>query len=85
LVKYSYSERLKGEMPVINRVPELVSKKFDGKKINISDVSKEVKLSYPTTHEWLRGIVRRVDIEVLEKWCKYLGVQPGDILTYEED
>lgn len=72
-------------MPVINRVPELVLAKYEGKKINIKRVSEETGLSYPTTHEWLRGIVRRVDIEVLEKWCKYLGVQPGDILTYEED
>lgn len=72
-------------MPVKNRVPELVQKKYKGERVNISEVSEDTGLSYPTTHEWLRGIVRRVDLDVLEKWCKYLGVQPGDILVYEED
>lgn len=72
-------------MPVRNRVPELVAQKYAGERVNISEVSVDAKLSYPTTHEWLRGVVRRIDIDVLEKWCKYLKVQPGDILVYEED
>lgn len=73
-------------MTVINRVPELVAKKFGGDdKINIQEVSGEVGLSYPTTHEWIRGTVLRVDLKILNKWCKYLKVTPGDILVYEAD
>lgn len=73
-------------MPVINKVPELVAEKFGGDdKIIIQQVSDDVGLSYPTTHEWIRGNVLRVDLKILSKWCKYLGVQPGDILVYEED
>lgn len=74
-----------GEMPVKIRVPELVAEKFGGAdKINIKEVSAGADLSYPTAHEWIRGKVLRVDLNILEKWCKYLGVKPGDILVYEE-
>lgn len=75
-------------MPVINRVPDLVAAKWGGKDhINISKVSNETGINYPTTYAWLKGkkAIDRVDLGVLEKWCKYLGVQPGDILVYEED
>ena len=76
-------------MPVINRVPELVAAKWGGEDhINVSKVAEETGINYPTTHAWLRGKkgrkIDRVDLGVLEKWCKYLGVQPGDILVYEE-
>lgn len=73
-------------MPVLNKVPELVAKKFGGDdNIVIQQVSDATGLSYPTTHEWIRGKVLRVDLNILAKWCKYLKVQPGDILVYEED
>lgn len=77
-------------MPVINRVPELVAAKWGGKDhINVRQVAREADINYPTTHAWLRGrhgkTIDRVDMGVLEKWCKYLGVQPGDILVYEEE
>lgn len=73
-------------MNVKNRVPELVAAKYGGdEKINIYEVSKAVDLSYPTTHEWIRGTIRRVDMKILAKWCKYLGVSTGEILVYEEE
>lgn len=69
-----------------NRLPELVAAKYGGNdKINITEVSANSGISYPTTHEWIRGKVLRIDLNILEKWCKYLGVQPGDILVYEEE
>lgn len=76
-------------MPVINRVPDLVAAKWGGADhINVRKVSEETGINYPTTHAWLRGkkgrTIDRVDLSVLEKWCKYLGVQPGDILVYKE-
>ncbi len=74
-------------MPVINRVPELVAAKWGGEShINVKRVSDETGINYPTTYAWLKGkkSVDRVDLGVLEKWCKYLKVQPGDILVYEE-
>jgi DNA-binding Xre family transcriptional regulator len=77
-----------GAMPVINKVPELVAAKWGGEShINIRKVSKETGINYPTTYAWIKGkkSVERVDTGVLEKWCKYLGVQIGDILVYEED
>jgi DNA-binding Xre family transcriptional regulator len=70
---------------VINRVPELVAKKFGKRKVVYLEIQRESGLSYPTVLSWMKRHVDRADFEVLEKWCRYLGVQPGDILVYEED
>jgi DNA-binding Xre family transcriptional regulator len=73
-------------MPVINRVPELVAARFGGKEnINLSDVQRDIGLNYATVAKWVKNQVDRADFEVLESWCKYLKVQPGDILIYEPD
>lgn len=70
-------------MSIINRLPELVAKKFGGAdKVNLSDVERETGLTYSTVSRWYKGRVDRVDFPVLEVWCKYLNVKPGDILDY---
>jgi len=73
-------------MPIVNRVPELVAKKFGGKKnVNISEVQKDTRLTYATVARWVKGEVDRFDAPALVAWCKYLGVGVGDILVYEPD
>ena len=73
-------------MMIVNRVPELVAAKFGGDdKVNISEVAREMVTTYSTVHSWIKGKPIRADFDMLERWCKYLGCQPGDILTYEPD
>ena len=73
-------------MPVINHLPELVAKKFGGKnEINLSKVQEETGLNYATVSSWVKGHVNRADFNILEVWCKYLGVEVGDILVYEPE
>lgn len=74
-------------MAVKNRVPELVAERFGGNKddINLSKIQKDTGMTYRSVSDWVKGRVERVDLDVLDKWCKYLGVKPGDILVYEED
>lgn len=72
-------------MTIINRLPELITKKVGGEgNINLSELQRETKLTYATVSDWTKGRVSRVDFETLDTWCRYLGVQPGDILTYED-
>jgi DNA-binding Xre family transcriptional regulator len=73
-------------MAIVNRVPELVAEKFGGAdKVNISAIQKDTRLTYSTVARWVKNEVDRFDAPALEAWCKYLGVQPGDILVYEPD
>lgn len=73
-------------MAIVSKVPELVAQKFGGvEKVNLSEVQRDTALTYSTASRWVKGRVDRVDFAVLEVWCKYLGVQPGDILIYRED
>lgn len=71
---------------IVNRLPELLAAKFGGKeKIVLQEASLEMKLTYSIVHRWANGKVERVDFPVLEKWCKYLQCQPGDIFIYIEE
>lgn len=68
-------------MPVINRVPELVAAKFGGEdKVNLTEIQEATHMNYRTVSAWVKGHVTRADFPILETWCIYLGVEPGDIL-----
>jgi DNA-binding Xre family transcriptional regulator len=68
-------------MTVINKVPELVRQKY-GDDVTYLKIQEDTGLSYPTVMSWMKQHVKRVDFEVLDKWCEYLGVQPGEILVH---
>jgi len=71
-------------MPVINRVPVLVAQRFGGAdNVNLKEVERQTGLNYGVVSRWLKDRIERVDLPVLEAWCKYLGVGVGDILVYE--
>lgn len=71
-------------MMIVNRVPELVAKKFGGKdKVVVAEVQRGVGLTYATVHSWLNDNVRRYDASALDAWCEYLGVGVGDILVHK--
>lgn len=73
-------------MTVKSRLPELVAEKFGGKEhINYSKIAEATGLTYSTVTSWVKGRVDRADFPVLDKWCKYLNCQVGDILVYEAD
>lgn len=70
---------------IVNRVPELVAQKFGGKEnINLTHVTKETGLSYPTVSSWVKDQVVRFDTPMLLAWCIYLDCTPGDLLILEE-
>jgi len=70
---------------IVNRVPELAAEKFGGRdNVNMSEIQKDTRLTYSTVSRWMKGEIDRADFPILETWCKYFGVQVGDILVYEE-
>lgn len=73
-------------MTVKNRVPELIAHKFGGEAhVNLTEVQRQTGLNYSVVSRWYKDRVDRVDLPVLEIWCKYLGVGVGDILVYTPD
>jgi DNA-binding Xre family transcriptional regulator len=47
-------------------------------------IAKDVGIEPNTVYAWLDERVARVDLDVLDKWCKYLKVETGQILVREE-
>ena len=72
-------------MAVINNVPGLLARKFGGKdNINLTHVARDSGIAYSTVNAWAKGRVDRFDLDMIEKWCVYLDVEPGDIFTREK-
>lgn len=71
---------------IVNHVPELAARKFGGAdKINVTELQKDLGLSYNTVTAWVKGRVDRVDFRILEHWCAYFQCEVGDILEYRPD
>jgi DNA-binding Xre family transcriptional regulator len=71
-------------MMIVSRVPDLLAEKFGGKdKINMTQIMKDMDMSYTSVNAWVKNKVARFDLGVLEKWCDYLGVEPGELFTRE--
>lgn len=51
----------------------------------VRDLAKEISLSPSVITGLTSGRARRVDFETLNKLCKVLGCQPGDLLVYTPD
>lgn len=47
-------------------------------------IAKDVGVDPNTAYAWLDERVARVDLKLLDKWCKYLRVDIDDILVREE-
>lgn len=72
-------------MAIVNRVPELLANKFAGAKVNLTKVQEDTGLNYLTVSRWARNRIDRVNFDTLETWCKYLGVDVGEILVRVTD
>lgn len=70
---------------IVNQLPILVANKFGNGKVNMKQIERDTGLTYATVSAWLKDQINRVDFPTLAIWCKYLDVQPGDILKYEAD
>ena len=73
-------------MAVRNNVPDLIAAKFGGEEnVNLSQIQRDTELNYRTIQSWIKRHVDRIDFSTMNTWCKYLGVQPGDLFTYVPD
>ena len=72
-------------MGIVNNVPRLLAEKFGGKEnLNLKQIQNETGIAYSTVNAWAKGRVDRFDLEMIEKWCDYLEVDPGQLFTREK-
>ena len=66
---------------IVNRLSRLLGER----RMNLSVLQRRTGLSYVTLHALYHGKSTRVDFETLNRICRALEVQPGDILEYAPD
>lgn len=52
---------------------------------NQTEMSKETGIRQPTVSALCTGSAKHIPVDVLDKICKYLNCQPGELLEYVPD
>ena len=68
-------------MTIVNRIGEAAKKQ----NLNIKAFSDKTGLAYNTAHDLYTGRVSRIGLDVLDKVCRVLKMQPGDLLVWVDD
>jgi putative transcriptional regulator len=66
---------------IINNVSAVAGKK----RMQVSDLAREAKVSYDTVKRLWYGTAKRVDLSTLASLCEALNCQPGDLFVYTGD
>jgi putative transcriptional regulator len=66
---------------ITNRFSEILGKK----KIKIADVIKHTGLTRPTLTALYYDSGNGINFETMDKLCKYLQVQPGELFIYQQE
>ena len=64
---------------IINRTGELAAKRG----ITTQELAERAEIAYNTALNLVRGVTARIDLEVLDRVCGVLEVEPGDLLVRE--
>jgi putative transcriptional regulator len=55
------------------------------KKLKISDVAKGTEINRGTITRLYKETFTRLDADILDKLCKYLNCDVGDLLEYQDE
>ncbi|MDP9383183.1 MAG: helix-turn-helix transcriptional regulator [Chloroflexota bacterium] len=55
------------------------------RRMSVAQLSRGANIRYATAHSFYEGKTTRFDAEVLDRLCRFLGVQVGDLLEYRPD
>ncbi|MBW4016914.1 helix-turn-helix transcriptional regulator [Moraxella osloensis] len=53
--------------------------------IKVADLDRQIDVSRSTLYRMYNNDVIKVDLDALDKLCKLLDCNPGDIILYEDD
>lgn len=66
---------------IINHLSEILGRK----RLTQRDVVREAGLAINTVADLYHDRTKRIDIETLNKLCKFLGVSTGELFEYVDD
>ncbi len=55
------------------------------RRMSIAELSRGADIRYATAHRFYEAKTTRFDADVLDRLCRFLGVQVGDLLEYHPD
>lgn len=61
-----------------------LSRLMGERKLKIADVARDIEVNRGTITRLYQETATRVDLEVIDKLCGYLGCQVGDLLEFVE-
>ena len=67
-----------------NNILNLLATKHGGKP-NVSDMQKNIGITYKAAHELAHGKSNTIRLSTLDNLCKYFGVGPSEIFIYTPD
>lgn len=62
-----------------------LSRMMGERKLKVADVSRDTGLSRATVTLLYNETAARVDLEAVEKLCRYFGCQIGDLFEFQDD
>lgn len=69
-------------MTIVNKIGDIAREQGITKILHFAE---KTGLAYNTAHDLYTGRATRIGIEVLDKVCRVLKVQPGELLVWKED
>lgn len=66
---------------IINRFPVILAEK----RLRVADVVRATGMSKTTLHKLYNDDSTRIDFETLDKLCRFLEVQVGDLFEYKPE
>ncbi len=72
---------------VITRFRFLLDKKCEVEKrdVSLAEVAKETGLSRQALYKWQNNKLERIEMNSINRLCRYFGVQISDLFEYIED
>lgn len=70
-----------------NRIKVLIWEKQarEQREITVSEIAEAVDVSRQTVHTYLNNKLKSVNLETVEKFCKYFGCEIGDLFHIEAE
>ena len=75
------------DMAIYNKLKVLMAEKEirEGRKLSYKTLASEAGIPVSVLTVYAGQKVKRIDIQTLEKLCRYFGVQPGDLLIFADN
>lgn len=58
---------------------------FENNNMKVPELQEKSGINKNTLYSFYKGEMKRFDVETIDRLCKTLKCQPGDLLTYQKE